>query len=327
MTRRQFITLLSGAAAVWPLAARAQQPAVPVIGYLSSGSPESYASRLSAFRQGLNEHGFVEGRNVAIEYRGMEGHYDLLPQFIADFVRRPVSVIYVMGNTPAAQAAKAATSTIPIVFDVGADPVQSGLVTNFNRPGGNVTGIGNLAGSLAAKKLELLHELVPSAAVIALLANPSNPAFTDYETGDLRSAAVALGLQLHVLNASTAGEIDSAFATLPKAPADALLISAEGFFFSRWEQIAVLATRYKVPTMGTREFAAAGGLMGYGPPQTDRARQMGVYVARILKGEKAGDLPVQQPTKIELIINLKTARALGLTVPPLLLARADEVIE
>jgi len=327
MQRRDFITLLGGAAAAWPRAARAQQAALPVIGYLSSGSPESDATRRSAFRQGLSELGLVEGRNVAIEYRGMEGHYDLLPQFIAEFVRRPVAVIFVSGNTPAVQAAKAATSTIPIVFDVGTDPVQAGLVASFNRPGGNVTGVGNLTGPLAAKKLELLHELVPSASVIALLANPSNPVFTEYETGELRNAAMALGLQLHVLNASTAGQIDNAFATLPEVGTRALLISSESFFSSREEQIAALAGRYAVPAMHGTDFPAAGGLMGYGPAAADRARQMGIYAGRILKGEKPGDLPVQQPTKVELIINLKTAKALGLTFPLTLLGRADQVIE
>jgi putative tryptophan/tyrosine transport system substrate-binding protein len=327
LKRREFITLLGGAAAR-PLAARAQQAAMPVIGYVSSGSPESDAPRLGAFRQGLNELDYVEGRNVAIEYRGMQGHYDLLPEFIADFVRRPVAVISVSGNTPAVQAAKMATSTIPIVFNVGTDPVQSGLVASLNRPGGNVTGISNLTGPLAAKRLELLHELVPGASVIALLANPSNPAFTEYEMGELRNAAMALGLQLHILNASAAGEIDSAFATLPQVRAGALLTSAESFFISRVEQIAALAARHAVPAMGgTADFPAAGGLMSYAPTVTEPHRQMGIYVGRILKGEKPGDLPVQQSTKVELIINLKTAKALGITFPLTLLGRADEVIE
>jgi putative ABC transport system substrate-binding protein len=326
LRRRDFITLLGGAAAAWPVATRAQQQ-VPVIGYLSGRSPEVDAPRLREFRRGLSEFGFVEGRNIAIEYRGMEGHYDLLPQFIAEFVRRPVALIFVNGITPAVQAAKAATSTIPIVFDIGTDPVQSGLVANFNRPGGNVTGMGNLSGPLAAKRLELLHELVPGASVIALLANPSNPAFTEYEAGELRSAAVALGLQLHVLNASSIGEIDSALAALPQVRPGALLISYESFFSSRYEQIAALAARYAVPAMGGTDFPAAGGLMGYGPAAVGRQRPMGVYAGRILKGEKPGDLPVQQPTKIDLNINLKTAKALGLNFPLTLLGRADEVIE
>jgi putative tryptophan/tyrosine transport system substrate-binding protein len=330
MRRRDFITLVGGAVAtsLWLLAARAQQAGVPVIGYLTSGSPESDAARRNAFQRGLNELGFVEGRNVAIEYRGMQGHYDLLPEFIADFVRRPVALIYVTGNTPAAQAAKAATSAIPIIFNVGTDPVQAGLVRSFDRPGGNVTGIGNLTGPLAAKKLELLHELVPAASVIAVLANPANPAFTEYEMGELRSAAATLGLRLQVLNASTAGEVDSALATLPEVRAGAILISSESFFQSRAEQIAALAIRYGVPSMsGTSDFPAAGALISYGPPITESNRLMGIYAARILKGEKAGDLPVQQATTVELVINLKTAKTLGLTVPTALLGRADEVIE
>jgi putative tryptophan/tyrosine transport system substrate-binding protein len=328
MRRREFMTLLGSAAAAWPPELCAQQQALSVIGYLSSGSPEYDAPRLKAFRQGLNELGYVEGRNVAIEYRGMQGHYDLLPEFIADFVRRPVAVIYVSGNTPAVQAAKAATSTIPIVFNVGTDPVQSGLVANFNRPGGNVTGISNLTGPLAAKRLELLHELVPGASVIALLANPNNPPFTEYEMGELRNAAMALGLQLPVLNATTTGEIDSALATLPQVRAGALLISNESFFVSRAEQIVRLAARYAVPAIGgTIDFTAAGGLISYGPTLTEPQRQVGIYVGRILKGEKPGDLPVQQATKVELIINLKTAKTLGITFPLTLLGRADEVIE
>jgi putative ABC transport system substrate-binding protein len=304
-----------------------QQP-LRVIGYISSGSPESDAPRLIAFRRGLNELGYVEGRNVAIEYRGMQGHYDLLPEFIADFVRRPVAVIFVYGNTPAVQAAKAATSTIPIVFNVGTDPVQSGLVATFNRPGGNVTGISNMTGPLAAKKLELLHELVPGASVIALLTNPTNPAFTEYEMGELRNAAMALGLRLHILNASTAGEIDRALATLPQVRPGAILISSESFFSSRVEQIIGLATRYAVPAMaGSSDYTAAGALLSYGPSLYETNRLMGIYAARILKGEKPGNLPVQQGTTVELIINLKTAKAMGLDVPPSLLARADEVIE
>jgi len=327
MRRREFIVGL-GSAAAWPAVARAQQGAVPVIGYLSTGSPESDASNRTAFRQGLSELGYVEGRNVAIEYRGMEGHYDLLPQFIADFIRRPVALIFASGNATAAQAVKAATSTIPIVFNVGTDPVQSGLVASFNRPGGNVTGIGNLTGPLAAKKLELLHELVPDAPVIAVLANRTNPVFTEYEVGELQNAAMALGLRLDVLNASTASEIDSAFATLAKVGAGALIVSSEGFFGTRAEQVAVLAARYAVPAVaGNPRFPAFGGLMSYASVSIDIYHQMGVYAGRILKGEKPGDLPVQFPTKFELIINVKTAKALGLTIPERLLATADQVIE
>jgi putative ABC transport system substrate-binding protein len=327
MRRRDFIAGLASAA-TWPEVVQAQQLTVPVIGYLSSGSPEADASRLSAFRHGLNEFGYVDGRNVSLEYRGMEGHYDLLPQFIADFIRRPVALIFVSGNTPAVQAAKAATSTVPIVFNVGTDPVQSGLVASFNRPGGNVTGVSNLTGPLAAKKLELLHELVPSASVIAVLANPSNPAFTEYEMGELRNAAKALGLRLHVLNAGTVGEIDSGLATLTKVGAGALLVSSESFFGSRMEQIAALAARYAVPALGgTKDFPTAGGLMSYGPAIIETYLQMGIYAGRILKGEKPGVLPVQQATKVELVINLKTAKTLGMTFPTALLVSADGVIE
>jgi putative ABC transport system substrate-binding protein len=328
LQRRAFITLLGGAAVAWPIAAFAQQPAIPVVAFLSSGSPESDAFRLIAFRQGLGETGYVEGRNVAIEYRGMQGHYDLLPALIADFVRRPVAVIVASANTPGALAAKAATSTIPIVFSTGVDPIQSGLVASLNRPGGNVTGISNLQGPLAAKRLELLRELVPGAALVAVLVNPSNPSYTEYEMTEIRNAAGALGLQLNILNASTTGEIDAAFATLPQARPGALLISSESFFFNRHEQLVALAARHAVPAMYPwSESTTAGGLISYSPNLTDSYRQMGVYTGRILKGEKPADLPVQQSTKIQLVINLKTAKTLGLTVPPSVLAIADEVIE
>jgi putative ABC transport system substrate-binding protein len=327
MNRRAFITLVSGAAA-WPLAARAQQAAMPVIGYISNGSLESDAVRLAAFRQGLGDTGYVEGRSVAIEYRGMQGHYDLLPAFIADFVRRPVAVIVAGGSTPGALAAKGATSTIPIVFSIGVDPVQIDLVASFNRPGGNVTGISNLQNPLVAKRLELLRQLVPGAAVVAVIENPSSPAYTQYEITELRQAADSLGLQLLVLNASTVGEIDAAFAALVQARPSALLISSESFFLDRREQIVALATRQPVPAMyPNREFAAAGGLMSYGTSTGEIYRQMGIYAGRVLKGEKPGDLPVQQAAKVELILNLKTAKALGITVPLSLLTRADEVIE
>jgi putative ABC transport system substrate-binding protein len=328
MRRREFITLL-GSAATWPFAARAQQPErMPVIGYLSSGSLETDAVRLAAFRQGLADTDHVEGRNVAIEYRGMQGHYDLLPALVADFVRRPVAVIVVSGSTPGALAAKGATSTIPIVFSIGVDPVQIGLVASFNRPGGNVTGISNLQNPLGAKRLELLRELVPGAAVVASLVNPSNTVYTESEMSGLRSAADSLGLQLLVLNASSVTEVDAAFAALAQARPGALLISSESFFIDRREQIAALAARYAVPAMYPfREFTAAGGLMSYGSSTSEIYRQVGIYAGRILKGEKPGDLPVQQATKVELIINLKTAKALGIAVPQLLLGRADEVIE
>jgi putative ABC transport system substrate-binding protein len=328
MRRREFITLVGGAAAAWPLAARAQQLALPVIGYLSGGSPESDASRLTAFRQGLGETGYVEGRNVAIEYRGFQGHYDLLPVFLADFVRRPVAVIVVSGTAVSALAAKAATSTVPIVFNIGADPVQFGLVASFNRPGGNATGISNLQGPLAAKRLELLHELIPGAAVVAVLVNPSNSAYTEYEMAELRNAAGSLGLQLHLLNASTVGEIDAAFAMFPQAGAGALLIGTEAFLNSRAEQIVALAARHAVPVMHSNgESTRAGGLISYGSNLGETYRQTGLYAGRILKGEKPGELPVQQPTRYELVINLKTAKALGLSFPLTLLGRADEVVE
>jgi putative ABC transport system substrate-binding protein len=328
MKRREFIALLGSAVASRPLAAWAQQTAMPVIGFLGSGSLESDAARLIAFRQGLGELGYVEGRNVAIEYRGLQGHYDLLPALIADFIRRPVAVIVVSGNTRAAQAAKAATSTIPIVFIVGVDPVEAGLVASFNRPGGNVTGISNLQGPLAAKRLELLRELVPGIAVVAVLVNPSNAAYTEYEMTETRKAAGSLGLQLHVLNASSIGEIDAAFTILPRIKAGALLISSEGFLLSRVQQLAALAAQVALPAIySNRDFIGAGGLMSYGPIFPENYRPAGVYAGRILKGAKPADLPVQQTTKVEFVINLKTARALGLTVPLTLIGRADEVIE
>jgi putative ABC transport system substrate-binding protein len=331
MRRRDFITLLGGAAAapsLWPLAVRAQQLALSVIGYLSGGSEEFDASRLTAFRQGLSESGYVEGRNVAIEYRGFQGHFDLLPAFLTDFVRRPVAVIAVGGTAASALAAKAATSTIPIVFNIGADPVQFGLVASFNRPGGNLTGIGNLQGPLAAKRLELLHELIPGSAVVAVLENPSNSAYTPYEMAEIRNAAGSLGLELYLLNASTVEEIDAAFANFPQAHAGALLVGTEAFLNSRADQIVALAARHAVPVMhGSGETTRAGGLISYGSDLGETYRQMGLYVGRILKGEKPADLPVQQPTRYELVINLKTAKALGLTFPLTLLGRADEVIE
>jgi putative ABC transport system substrate-binding protein len=328
MRRREFITLLGGAAA-WPLVARGQQQAAtPVIGILSAGSPQSDAFRLTAFHQGLNETGYVEGRNVEIEYRGMQGHYDLLPAFVADFVRRPVAVIVSGGAILAALAAKAATATIPIIFNIGIDPIEAGLVTSLNRPGGNITGIFNLTSPLAAKRLELLHELVPSVSVIACFVNPSNAPYTENEMTQVRNASKSLGLQLHILNASTMGEVDAAFATLAPARAGALLVSAEAFFNFGREQIVALAARHAVPTICPQsEWTTAGGLISYGFNVAETYRQVGLYTGRILKGEKPADLPVQQSTKVELVINLKTARALGLTVPPTLLARADEVIE
>jgi putative ABC transport system substrate-binding protein len=326
MKRREVITLIGGAAAAWPLTARAQQP-MPVIGYLSPGSPESdSAVRLTGFQQGLNDTGYVEDRNVAIEYRWAQGENDRLPALAADLVGRQVTVI-VTSATPAALAAKAATSTIPIVFVLGNDPVQAGIVASLNRPRGNITGVALLAVELASKRLDLLHELVPTATVVAVLVNPTN-SITAPETRNLQDAARALGLQAHVLQASTASEIDAAFGALVGLRVGALVVGADTFFTSRRAQIVALAARHAVPAIyGVRLFPVAGGLMSYGSDLADSWRLAGVYTGKILKGAKPADLPVQQAVKIELVINLKTAKTLGLTVPMTLLGRADEVIE
>jgi putative ABC transport system substrate-binding protein len=326
MRRREFITVLGGAAAAWPLAALAQQPAVPVIGVLSPGSLETDSSRLNALRQGLMGIGYVEGHNVAIEYRGARYQYDRLPALAVDLVRRQVSAIVAIG-TPGTLAAKAATSTIPIVFTMGADPVQLGLVSGLNRPGGNITGAYILNIAVAGKRLEILHELVPAAGVIALLANPSS-AYTEAETNVLHEAARALGVELRVLNAAHESEIDTAFATLAKEGSIPVVVSADNLFADNPVRLVVLAARHAVPAIyGYRESAVAGGLMSYGPDLTEAYRQIGTYAGRILKGAKPNDLPVQQVVKVEFVINLNTAKALDITFPLPLLGRADEVIE
>ena len=325
MQRRKFITLLGGA--MWPLPARAQQPATPVIGYLSGRSPDEAAYTLSAFREGLASEGFVEGRTVAIEYRWAHGGYDRLPAMASELINRNVDVIVASGGTRSPLAAKAETKILPIVFLTGEDPVRTGLVASFNRPGGNLTGVNFFMNELESKRLGLLHELIPKAARIAVLADPNN-VFIEEQLTDVETAARAMGTELQVLRASSEKQIDAAFATLAQNPADALLVAADPFFNSRRDQLVALAARLSLPTLyELREYALAGGLVSYGPSLTAGYRQMGVYAGKVLKGAKPADLPVVQPTSIELVINLKTAKALGLDVPPTLLARADEVIE
>jgi putative tryptophan/tyrosine transport system substrate-binding protein len=325
--RREFIALVGGAA-TWLSAARAQQPALPVIGYLGNSSFDLYKDRLVAFRQGLNETGYVEGRNVSIEFRWAEDHNDRWPALMEDLLGQQVAVIAVAGSTAGAHAAKAATTTIPIVFSIGGDPIQLGLVASLNRPGGNLTGVTVLNVEVGPKRLELLRELLPAAPRFAVLVNPTNPIQTESETRNIQVAARTLGLQVHVLNASNTSEIDTAFATLDQQGATALVLGADGFFLGWRQHIVALAARYSIPTIyDRRDFAAAGGLMSYGTSITDAHRHVGRYTGRILNGEKPADLPVMQSVKFELVINLKTAKALGITVPPSLLARADEVIE
>jgi ABC-type uncharacterized transport system substrate-binding protein len=325
MKRREFIALLGGAAVPWPLRARAQQATMPVVGFLNSAFAEGYGPLVVAFRQGLQETGYVEGRNVAIEYRWADGHYDRVPAIVAELVRLQVAVI--VANTPGNVAAKAATTTVPIVFTMAGDPVQMGLVASLNRPGGNVTGVTSSSVDVMPKRLELAHELLPTATLIAVLVNPTN-AVIEIQLRDLQAAARSLGLQLHVLHASNDRDFETVFAAFAQLRAGGLVVGSDAFFNSRSEHLAALALRHAVPTIYQyRWFAAAGGVMSYGSRLTESYHQAGVYTGRILKGEKPADLPVQQSTKVELIINLKTAKALGLEVPPSLLARADEVIE
>jgi putative ABC transport system substrate-binding protein len=324
MRRRNFLRVLGGAAATWPLAARAQQPAIPVIGFLNGGVA-GYAPYLNGFRQGLKTAGYIEGQNVAIEYRWAEGRYARLPALAADLVDRKVSVI--VANTPAAQAAQAATKTIPIVFATSADPVAFGFVASLNRPGGNLTGVASLVEEIGAKRLELVHELLPTASVFAVLINQTNPT-AETASQDAQSAARALGQTVHILNASTEGEIDAAFARLAELRPGALLVTNDVFFNNHPDQLVALAARHAIPVIYSwSEFVVAGGLMSYGTSLSHVYRQLAIYVARILKGEKPADLPVQQSTEVELIINMRTAKQLGLTVPIQLLGRADEIIE
>ena len=329
MRRREFIALLGGSAATaWPLAPRAQQPTIPVLGFLNVASPQTYARQLSAFQKGLEETGFVDGLNVTIEYHWADGHNDRLPAMVADLIQRHVTVIAAT-STPAALAAKAATSTIPVVFETAGDPIQLGLIASLNKPGGNVTGAASLGVEvIAAKGLELLHELIPAAHVVGLLVNTINSVIAETQERKALSAASSLGLDVHILSAGSERDFDTVFAKLDELRATALMISADPLFTSHSAQLAALAVRHAIPTIyARREFAAAGGLLSYGSDITDSYRLAGVYTGRVLKGEKPADLPVQQAAKVELIINLKAAKALGVNVPLTILGRADEVIE
>jgi putative ABC transport system substrate-binding protein len=324
--RRRFISALGGGMIAWPLAASAQQPGIPVIGFLHAGSADGYASEMAAFQRGLRETGLIEGQNVAIEFNWVEGHYDRLPELASDLVRRHVAVI-VAATMPVVVVVKQATDTIPIVFEFGGDPVHFGLVTSLNRPGGNVTGIVNLSNSLVPKRVELMHAVVPNAALIAVLLNPDSPN-ARLQMDDVQEAQKLLGIQIQFLQARAMGDIDAAFAKVEELRAGGLVIGADPYLTSNWEKIAALATRYGVPTSHERrDFVAAGGLMSYGADLAEAYHLAGIYTGRILKGEKPADLPVQQSTKVELSLNLKTAKALGITFPLTLLARADEVIE
>jgi putative ABC transport system substrate-binding protein len=327
MRRREFITLLGSGVAGWPLAARAQQRAVPVIGVLSSRSPAVDTSLIAVIRQGLNEAGFVEGQNVALDYRWAEAQFDRLARLAADLVHQQVAVIVAIGGEQPALAAKAATATIPIVFATGSDPIRGGLVTSLNRPGGNITGVVSLL-EMEPKRLELLRQLRPHATTTAVLVNPGNLPQAEFQVVDIQAAARNVGQEITILNARTIREIDAAFATLAQMRDTALLVVADPLFFTRVTQLVVLTARHAIPTLySRREFAAAGGLMSYGPNIKEDYRVLGVYAARILKGEKPGDLPIQRSTKFELVINLSTATALSLEIPDKLLALADEVIE
>jgi putative tryptophan/tyrosine transport system substrate-binding protein len=327
MKRREFITLLGGAAAAWPLAARAQQP-TPVIGFLHPGASESGARDVAAFRKGLQEAGYIEGQNVTVEYHWLEGQYGRLPAVIDNLIRRPMAVIAIPGSVVAARGAKAATATTPIVFQIGDDPVQAGLVASLGRPGGNITGVTSLNVEVTPKRLRLLHELVPKAARVAVLVNPANTTATESALRDLHEAAPIIGLQIQVLKATTIAEIDAAFAMLSRERPDALFVGPDGFFATRRVQFAILAARERIPAAYTqRGYVAAGGLMSYGSDQVEMIRQVGAYTGSILKGAKPADLPVLQSTKLEFVINIQTARALGIDVPPGVLALADEVIE
>jgi putative tryptophan/tyrosine transport system substrate-binding protein len=326
MKRREFITLLGGAAA-WPIAARAQQPAMPVVAFIYDGSADASADRLRAFRKGLGETGYVEGQNVTVEQHWLEGQSDRVPALMTDLVRRQVAVIAAPGDVPAL-AAKAATATIPIVFGVGGDPVPLGLVASLARPGGNATGVNFFTQEVVAKRLGLLHDLVPKAVRVAVLVNPANASNTETTLREVQEAAPTIGLQIRILNATTIGEIDAAFATLARERSDALFVAPGAFFASRSVQFATLAARNRIPAAyGSRDIVAAGGLMSYGPNIGDSYRQVGVYTGRILKGAKPADLPVVQSTKFEFVINLQTARALGLTVSNQMQLLADELIE
>ena len=327
MRRREFVSLFGGAAVAWPLAVRAQQPAMPVIGYLGAESPAAFASRLAAFRQGLSETGYVENRNVAIEFRWAESQHNRLPALAAELTTRQVTVIVAPGGAPAALAAKSATTTIPIVFEMGADPIATGLVQTLNRPGGNITGVTSLNVQVTPKRLEILREAVPVASVIAILLNPTSPT-AESQLRNLQTAAGALGVRLHILHASSERDFDAVSATLSQLQPGGLLVSSDTFFATHSEQLAGIAIRHALPAIHqSRDFALAGGLMSYAGSFAESHRQAGIQTGRILKGEKAADLPVQQVTKVELFINLKTARTLGITLPLPLVARADEVIE